>query len=366
MIVRICPSTQSTAAVISFCVRVPVLSVQITVALPRVSTAVSLPDERVALDHLLHPQCEADGDDGGQALGNGGDGEAHRDEEHHEDVAAFEDPHHEHHGARGKRGHAQPSPHLGELLLQRRVLVLVLLQHPGDEPDLRVPPGARDDAAAPPVGDGGPHPRHGALLRDRRVVRQRGLRALFHRRGLPGERGLLDPEVHRLGQPQSAGTMLPASRRTTSPATRVRAGTCSLLPDLMTRASGAAIVRSEASARSALYSCTTPMTALRMTSRTITMASSHSPSTSGYHRGAEEEENEEILELVHEVGEQGRGRLLGQLVRPAGCQPPGRLLRRQPAGEVGVREPVRRRAERGSAAAASRPPRRGLTTSRSC
>ena len=91
-------------------------------------------DEGVALDHLAHSQREADGDDRRQPLRNRGDREAHRGEEHHQDVAALHDPHEEHHGADGERRDAQPPAHLGELLLQRGRFVDRFFQDRGDEP----------------------------------------------------------------------------------------------------------------------------------------------------------------------------------------------------------------------------------------
>ena len=57
---------------------VPVLSVQMTVAAPSVSTAGSLRTSTLRAGHALHADGEGDGDDGGQALGHGRDRERHR------------------------------------------------------------------------------------------------------------------------------------------------------------------------------------------------------------------------------------------------------------------------------------------------
>ena len=65
------PSTQMRVRVISFWVRVPVLSEQITVVEPSVSTDDKPADERMPLDHLAHPQRQADRHHGRQALGHG-------------------------------------------------------------------------------------------------------------------------------------------------------------------------------------------------------------------------------------------------------------------------------------------------------
>ena len=59
-------------------VSVPVLSVQITVAQPSVSTAGSLRIEHVARRHPLHADGERDRDDRRQSFGDGGDGQRDR------------------------------------------------------------------------------------------------------------------------------------------------------------------------------------------------------------------------------------------------------------------------------------------------
>ena len=65
-----------------------------------------------------------------------------------------------------------------------------------------------------------------------------------------------------------------------SPGTSSPAGTSCCWPSRMTRAFGAAIFFSAASASSAFDSCTTPRMAFRTTMAMIAMASTHSPSSS--------------------------------------------------------------------------------------
>ena len=79
---------------------------------------------------------------------------------------------------------------------------------------------------------------------------------------------------------RSAGTIVPASRRTTSPGTRSRARTVVLSPSRTTWASGAAISLRLCSACSARLSCVAPTNALRITIARMMTESSH-PSGSG-------------------------------------------------------------------------------------
>ncbi len=74
----------------------------------------------------------------------------------------------------------------------------------------------------------------------------------------------------------SAGTKLPASTKTMSPGTTNRDGRTIRWPPRSTCASGAAIFLSAANASSALFSCTTPIAAFRITMATIAAASTNS------------------------------------------------------------------------------------------
>ena len=78
------PSVYMATRVILPSVRVPVLSVQMMEAEPRVSTAAILRISTFSFTMLLQPDGERDGDAQGQTLGNGSDGERHRDHDHEE------------------------------------------------------------------------------------------------------------------------------------------------------------------------------------------------------------------------------------------------------------------------------------------
>ena len=76
---------------------------------------------------------------------------------------------------------------------------------------------------------------------------------------------------------RSAGTTFPASSTTTSPGTSSGAATVAAIPSRITCASGAAISRKAATARSARNSCTVPITALSSTITRIAIVSCGSP-----------------------------------------------------------------------------------------
>ena len=79
---------------------------------------------------------------------------------------------------------------------------------------------------------------------------------------------------------RSAGTKLPASSSTMSPATRSRLATTTWCPSRMTAAFGADIFFSAARACSALDSWITPTTAFRTTMNMMAIESTYSPSAS--------------------------------------------------------------------------------------
>ncbi len=121
----------------------------------------------------------------------------------------------EHHGADGQACRAEDLAEVGQLALQRRLLVLERLQHFGDQADLGVHAGGRDQPAAAPVGHQRPHECRVGAIAQRDLLVQHDVRVLFDRYRLAGERGFLDLEVHGLHQPagrRARNSRLPAAR----------------------------------------------------------------------------------------------------------------------------------------------------------
>mmetsp|Transcript_102450 Transcript_102450/g.290198 ORF Transcript_102450/g.290198 Transcript_102450/m.290198 type:complete len:512 (+) Transcript_102450:1521-3056(+) len=168
-----------------------------------------LADDGVALRHLASAQRQARRDDGGQALGDGGHGQRHRDLEvvdappdhgavfRVEEVLVVDQPHQHAHDADDLR---QDVPKLVQFLLERRLLlVLGCFLHSGlDDADLRLHACSANHADARPAGDGRGGEQRVVLVLDHRVTSCcDDVGVLEHCLRLARELGLLD--FHRDG-----------------------------------------------------------------------------------------------------------------------------------------------------------------------
>ncbi len=191
--------TRSTS--ISFSVSVPVLSEQMTVTDPSVSTAGSRADERVSAGHPSRTQREGDRDDGRQALRDGGDGEADRREEHDVHGFATGETGDEHEGAHDQRGEREPLAERAQATLERRRPAGVLLEQVRDPPERGRHPGRDHDATSAPVGDGRPAEGHVSLVGQLAGGEAgEGVGRLAGGLGLAGQRRLVDPQRGGLEQ----------------------------------------------------------------------------------------------------------------------------------------------------------------------
>ena len=274
-----------------------------------------LPDEGVPLDHLLHAEREADRDDGRQALGHRGDGEADRGHEHLEDVAALEHADEEHERADDERGDAQPPSQLRELLLQRGVLVLLLLEHRRDEADLRSHAGLDHDPPAPAEHGHRAGVGHGEPVAERRLVLHGRTGLLFHRHALAGQRGLLDPQVDRLDEAHVGGHVVAGLQQDHVAGHQLARG----------HHPGGAVAHHPRLGGGHLLQGRERLLGLGFLhhaddgvqdddeddrSRVHPLAEHE-----GDDRGRDQDDDEEVLELRREEGEEPRARLLHQLVR---------------------------------------------------
>ena len=82
-----------------------------------------LAHERAAAGHAQNAERERDGDDGGQPLRHGGDGEAHRGHEQLKEFSPAQQPQPEEQRDDAQRGPDEDAPERVQLLLQRRALV---------------------------------------------------------------------------------------------------------------------------------------------------------------------------------------------------------------------------------------------------
>ncbi len=116
-----------------------------------------LADDGVGRRHPPHAEAQPHGDDGGQRLGDRGDGERHRKQEQAEhdierERGGAEQAGREHHGADSEHDDAQPLAGAVELLLQRRRLFLGRLQQACDAADFRRHAGGDHHGAAAAIG----------------------------------------------------------------------------------------------------------------------------------------------------------------------------------------------------------------------
>ena len=101
--------------------------------------------------------------------------------------------------------------HLGQLvqlLLQGGLLILIRLEHLGDQPDLGVHPRAGDQSFAPAVGHQGAHEGRVLPVAEGDFLVQDDIGLLIHRDRFPGQRSLLDFQVDALDQTHVRGDII--------------------------------------------------------------------------------------------------------------------------------------------------------------
>ncbi len=171
-----------------------------------------LPHDRVPLDHLLHADGEDDGDDGGQPLRNGGDGEAHRLEEELQEVGHLGHPPDpegcfcrldgEHEAAEHEDDRAELPAEIGELFLERGLLPLVRPDQVGDLADFGLHAGPDRDADAPAVdGDRRHEARVPAVAEGNLLPFLDGRGVLLGGDRFPRQRRLVNLQVRRFYPP---------------------------------------------------------------------------------------------------------------------------------------------------------------------
>ena len=126
---------------------------------------------------------------------------------------------------------------------------------------------------------------------------------------------------------RSAGTLSPNSSSTTSPGTSSSAGIMRVSPPRRVRASADSMLRIESSAFSALPSWMKPSSALRMTTPKMIEASSHKAQHQLGEAGAEQDVDQDVVELGQEPHERPSLLAFRQPVRTVLLQP-GRGLTR--------------------------------------
>ena len=143
--------------------------------------------------HPLHADRQHHRDHRGQAFRHRGDGQRDAQDQHVEDGGGAAHVLHQqdggdHHDRDGEDDEPEALAGAIELALQRRRLVLRLLQQTGDAAHLRAHAGRGHDRPPVPVGGGGAAEHHVVAIAERRVAVDRR-RVLGHRDALAGQRG---------------------------------------------------------------------------------------------------------------------------------------------------------------------------------
>jgi len=162
-------------------------------------------DQRVALDHFLHAQGQADRHHGGQPFRDRRDRQPDRDHEHLQRSVAAQPADQKHQRADHQGRRAQRPAQLIQPALQGSLLPIHRLQHLRDQADLGVHAGADDQSPAATVIDQRAHEGRVFLVAQRDVLLEVDVGVFFGGGGLAGERRFVDAQVHRLHQPHIGG-----------------------------------------------------------------------------------------------------------------------------------------------------------------
>jgi hypothetical protein len=140
-------------------------------------------DQRVALHHSLHAQCQGDRDHGGQALRNRGNRQTDGGQEHLDHLAPAQPFERKDHRHEHETQVHDPFAELLQFFLQRRGFALDLLDHAGDLAQLGLHAGLGHDALGPARGDGRAQVHHIGPVRQRDFTLLQGRCRLDHGRG---------------------------------------------------------------------------------------------------------------------------------------------------------------------------------------
>jgi hypothetical protein len=158
-----------------------------------------LAHDGASFGHPLHAERERDGGDGGQTLGDGGHGEAHRLEKQLVPRAsAFDHAPGEEQHADAEARPEDPRAEAVEPLLERGLLFLGLRDHLPDFSELGARSGGDHERAPLAAHDGGAEEHHRAPLGEGSVVGERLARVLDGGGAFARERRLLGGEIDRL------------------------------------------------------------------------------------------------------------------------------------------------------------------------
>ena len=153
---------------------------------------VEAPDEDALPSHVPDAEGERGGGDRRESLGDGGDGERGRDEQHLERPVAVQDPQAEHGRARPRAEEHELGPHRVEVALERRLGRPCRPEQRVDRAELRSGPGRDHHPPAAAAGDEGAHERHGGAIGERCGLATDGGGGLGDRHAFASQRRFID------------------------------------------------------------------------------------------------------------------------------------------------------------------------------
>jgi len=183
-----------------------------------------LADKGIMVRHLARSQCKRDGDDGGQRLGDGGDGKRNGRQEHQHGFLPAQEPHAENEGADEENRHGHLPAEDGEALLEGCLDFLLFLEQGGDLPQFRVHPRSDDHAGAPAVGHDGALEDHVRAVSQGKHLLVQCPGVLIHGNRLAREGRLLDFEDSRFREPHVRRDNDPRVQQHQVPGDNLRAG----------------------------------------------------------------------------------------------------------------------------------------------
>ena len=152
-------------------------------------------DECLTFQHALRAERERDGDDGGQAFGHDGDGNADRGQQHVADFIAAPNADDKNQRSNDHANKGEFFSKRVETTLKRSLFFFDALDHVRDFAEFGVHARGDDECESAPLGDDRAHVGHVATVAQRKVFIGKRDGMFFNRFRLTRQRGFLNPQV---------------------------------------------------------------------------------------------------------------------------------------------------------------------------
>ncbi len=289
------------------------------------------PDDGSAPGSPLHADGQGAGHDGRQGFGDGRDGEAHPPDEHFQHRVASEDAHADNAGGDHETRNPQPLADEVHLHGERGWLLFDRLEQGRNPAELCPHSGGGHDRLAPAIGNEGARKHHVPAVADPRFLVQDHCRVLLHGSRFPGKRGLLGAQIGHVQEPRVRWDAVAGAEDDDVAGHDLGGGDVNRLPAPEDRGGRR---------RHGLECTHRPLGPVFLV-EAQEGADDHDaeddrgvqrvPEDERKRRGADEQNDEEVLELVEEDQHRADLLLLSESVRPHAREADRRLLARQAA-----------------------------------